>query len=254
MIIKVCGMREGDNIRALAESRTADWMGMIFYSKSLRYVSNIPTFLPRDMRTIGVFVDPTLDEIAGRLRSYSLGGIQLHGHETPRFIVKLRRFIAENAQDNSTLNIFASAFNTLPECSKGTVKQVTPTPEENFADVPLQIPVIIKAFSISKEEDLAQTAAYEEVCDYFLFDTPCLTAGGSGKRFDWSLLKAYSGKTPFLLSGGIGPDCLQALHTFYHPKWIGIDLNSRFETAPALKDIQLLTEFCKEFKELHYDK
>lgn len=246
-------MREGDNIRALTGSKIADWMGLIFYPKSPRYVREIPSFLPQNLRIIGVFVNPTLTDILGRLKSYGLGGIQLHGHETPGFIVQLRQLIKESSQADSTLNLFTSAFNALPECSTGKRTDTVQVKESFFENAP-QMPVIIKAFSISKKEDLKQTAAYEDICDYFLFDTPCSTAGGSGKSFDWNLLKAYSGRTPFLLSGGIGPDSLCALRTFQHPLWAGIDLNSRFEIEPALKNIPLLTEFCKEFKDLDYDK
>ena len=104
----------------------------------------------------------------------------------------------------------------------------------------------MKAFSISTKEDLLATEAYEGVCDYFLFDTKCDSVGGSGVSFDWSLLEAYQGKTPFLLSGGIGPESIPALRKFHHPKWVGIDLNSRFESDKAYKDVRLLKEFLSQ--------
>lgn len=109
---------------------------------------------------------------------------------------------------------------------------------------------IIKAFAICSAEDFQQTVAYTDACDYFLFDTPCIGYGGSGKSFDWSLLQHYQGKTPFLLSGGIRTDSLEALAAFHHPAWAGIDLNSGFETAPAHKDAAALKTFIEQFKTL----
>ena len=109
---------------------------------------------------------------------------------------------------------------------------------------------IVKAFAIRSLNDLKQTAAYTGTCDYFLFDTPCIGYGGSGKSFDWNLLQHYQGKTPFLLSGGIGPDSLEALASFHHPAWAGIDLNSQFETAPACKNTAALKTFIEQFKTL----
>ena len=109
---------------------------------------------------------------------------------------------------------------------------------------------VIKAFAIRSAEDFQQTTAYTDTCDYFLFDTPCIGYGGSGKSFEWNLLRHYQGKTPFLLSGGIRPESLEALATFHHPAWAGIDLNSGFETAPAHKDAAALKTFIEQFKTL----
>lgn len=108
--------------------------------------------------------------------------------------------------------------------------------------------IIIKAFNIATAEDLAQTIPYEGIVDYFLFDTKAQLPGGSGEQFDWSVLSQYEGTTPFLLSGGIGPDDAERIKTFHHERCIGIDLNSRFELAPALKDVHQLKEFLKKVK------
>ena len=102
---------------------------------------------------------------------------------------------------------------------------------------------IIKAFNIATAEDLTQTKPYEDIVDFFLFDTKAQVPGGSGEQFDWSVLSHYEGATPFLLSGGIGPDDAERIKAFHHPRCIGIDLNSRFEMAPALKDVNQLREF-----------
>lgn len=105
---------------------------------------------------------------------------------------------------------------------------------------------IIKAFNIATAEDLAQTTAFSGLADYYLFDTKSKSIGGSGQQFDWSVLSAYDGDTPFLLSGGIGPDDAERIKGYHHPMCIGIDLNSRFETAPGLKDVNKLQDFIKE--------
>ena len=111
---------------------------------------------------------------------------------------------------------------------------------------------LIKAISVSGRDDIATSKAYEGLVDYFLFDTKCPSVGGSGQQFDWSVLSAYDGDTPFLLSGGIGPHDAPrlrqafALDGFPVEKCVGIDLNSRFELSPGLKDVNKLKEFIKE--------
>ncbi len=102
---------------------------------------------------------------------------------------------------------------------------------------------LIKAFNIATTEEFKQTEPYTGIVDYFLFDTKGKSVGGNGEKFDWSVLSAYDGETPFLLSGGIGPDDAGRVKTFRHPKCLGIDLNSRFEQAPGLKDINKLKDF-----------
>ena len=102
---------------------------------------------------------------------------------------------------------------------------------------------VIKAFNIATADDLSQTKPYEGLVDYFLFDTKGKSVGGNGEKFDWSVLSAYDESTPFLLSGGIGPDDAERVSAFHHPKCIGIDLNSRFEIASGLKDIDVLSHF-----------
>ena len=102
---------------------------------------------------------------------------------------------------------------------------------------------ITKAFNIATAEDLEATKPYEGLVDYFLFDTKATLPGGSGQQFDWNVLEAYDGEMPFLLSGGIGPNDAERVKSYYHPKCAGIDLNSRFELAPGLKDVKKLKEF-----------
>ena len=104
---------------------------------------------------------------------------------------------------------------------------------------------IIKAFNIATADDFAACIPYEGLVDYFLFDTKGKSVGGNGEKFDWSVLKAYHGRTPFLLSGGIGPDDATRIKAIRHPRYAGIDLNSRFELSPALKDINKLKTFIQ---------
>ena len=105
---------------------------------------------------------------------------------------------------------------------------------------------LVKALNVARGEDLEQSKRYEGLCDYFLFDTKAEKVGGNGKSFDWDILHSYKGNTPFLLSGGIGPDDKERLRAFHHPQMAGIDLNSRFEIRPAVKDIHLLKSFLHE--------
>lgn len=113
---------------------------------------------------------------------------------------------------------------------------------------------IIKAFGIGGEQALPPTADYEGLADYLLFDTATKLAGGSGKTFDHSLLDAYSGTTPFLLSGGLSLDNQPQTMAFSHPMLAGYDLNSRFETQPAVKDARLLQQYLNNLRRLPSDQ
>jgi phosphoribosylanthranilate isomerase len=88
-------------------------------------------------------------------------------------------------------------------------------------------------------------AEYEASCDFFLFDTKGALPGGNGTAFDWQILAGYTGTTPFLLSGGLGPDNLPALLDFHHPQLYGFDFNSHLETAPGLKDVATTRELLQ---------
>jgi phosphoribosylanthranilate isomerase len=193
-MIKVCGMREAENIREV-EALGIDMMGFIFWPKSGRYVSEQPEYLPTKCQRVGVFVDEDPGLVKRIANSYGLDYVQLHGSESPAYIFQLRGLH------------------------------------------------VIKAFNISIAEDLLQTQPYEGLVDFFLFDAKGKSVGGNGEKFNWDVLDAYQGATPFLLSGGIGPDDAERVNAFYHPKCIGIDLNSRFELSPGLKDVAKLKEF-----------
>ena len=209
-IIKVCGMRDTENIRAV-DGLPVDLMGFIFWPKSSRYVSERPSYLPTKCKRVGVFVDATIDDIKQKIEEYRLDFVQLHGHESPDYIHQLRSLCGDSI-------------------------------------------AIIKAISVSSRDDIATYKGYEGIVDYFLFDTKAQLPGGNGQQFDWSVLAAYDGNTPFLLSGGIGPNDAERLRAFHCSPCFstglctGIDLNSRFEVAPALKDINKLKEFINTIR------
>ena len=109
---------------------------------------------------------------------------------------------------------------------------------------------VMKAIPVAGAEDIARARIYNNVegVDMLLFDTRSDAVGGSGRSFDWTLLHDYDCDTPFLLSGGIGPQDAARIRQFRHPRLAGIDLNSRFETSPGVKDIDTLRIFINEIR------
>lgn len=211
-------MRDADNIRDIS-ALGVDMIGLIFYPPSPRYVQQfssgagiIPDYAPDMGKTplrVGVFVDDMPQNIVTRVYNYKLDYIQLHGNEPRETLENLRATIDPDIKPN--------------------IK-------------------IIKAISVSSVEDINKYKEYVGAADLFLFDTKCKTVGGSGEQFDWQVLQAYDGDVPFLLSGGIGPDDAERVRNFHHPKCIGIDLNSKFEIEPALKDVEKLKQFLVKVK------
>ncbi len=107
---------------------------------------------------------------------------------------------------------------------------------------------VIKAFGVGAGFDFGQLEAYESSCDYFLFDTKSDKHGGTGTKFDWEVLRAYNNKLPVFLSGGIGEDDALAVKDLSWLNIAALDLNSKFETAPAMKNIDMLEGFIKKVK------
>lgn len=212
-------MRDADNIRDIS-ALGVDMIGLIFYPPSPRYVQQfssgagiIPDYAPDMGKTplrVGVFVDDMPQNIVTRVYNYKLDYIQLHGNEPRETLENLRA--------------------TIDPDIKPKIK-------------------IIKAISVSSAEDIKKYKEYVGAADLFLFDTKCKTVGGSGEQFDWQVLEQYDGETPFLLSGGIGPDDAERVRSFHHPQCIGIDLNSKFEIEPALKDVEKLKDFLEKLRE-----
>ena len=107
---------------------------------------------------------------------------------------------------------------------------------------------IIKAFSVDETFQFHETEAYEQVADFFLFDTKTNLPGGSGQKFNREILSRYKGNTPFFLSGGIKPEDAEEIKGITHPKLAGVDLNSCFEDEPGLKNIEKLKTFITEIQ------
>jgi phosphoribosylanthranilate isomerase len=113
---------------------------------------------------------------------------------------------------------------------------------------------VIKAFSIRDVKTFMQCAEYIDITDYFLFDTLTSGHGGSGLRFDWNILQRYNSDHPFFLSGGIGPNDIDDIMKISYSGFYGIDINSRFESAPGLKDISTLKKFITGIRLNNYLK
>ncbi|HEX8022786.1 bifunctional phosphoribosylanthranilate isomerase/tryptophan synthase subunit beta [Mucilaginibacter sp.] len=101
---------------------------------------------------------------------------------------------------------------------------------------------VIKAFGLNEGFDFEQLKDYANNVDLFLFDTKTKEYGGSGKTFDWAILDQYKLEVPFFLSGGIGPENIAEVKNITHPQFYGVDLNSRFEIEPGLKNIEKLQQ------------
>ena len=211
MMIKVCGMRDIENINQLQEL-DIDFMGIIRYSKSKRFVddSQKEKVAQQTMNkgTVGVYVNESLENILKDIIPLQLDVIQLHGDE-----------------------------------------------DSAFAKALLEIDIkIFKAFQITEDFDLNSLKEWEELAAqyvgklFFLFDTATPNYGGSGKKFKWSVLDSYKGEVPFLLSGGISKDDVALVKEFKHNMFLGIDLNSKFETEPGVKNIEEIKTFIEKLR------
>ncbi|POY37561.1 N-(5'-phosphoribosyl)anthranilate isomerase [Solitalea longa] len=109
---------------------------------------------------------------------------------------------------------------------------------------------VIKAFGVNNEFDFSDLKRYKDSCDTFLFDTKSDSHGGTGKTFNWDILKNYKEPKPFFLSGGIGLDNLHEVNTIqnYGLPIYGLDLNSKLEVSPGLKDTQKVKEAIDKIK------
>lgn len=207
MKIKVCGMKNPDNIREISRL-PIDLMGLIFYPKSPRYIENLNPkdldILPENIGRVGVFVNEEQEKVKEAIVKYGLNYVQLHGIESAQYCKDLKI--------------------TYPSV------------------------YIIKAFSIADPSDFRGTHQYENIVDYFLFDTKTPQYGGSGQKFDWKILHEYKGATLFFLSGGISAEDALLIRKLGNIRIVGLDLNSRFELEPGLKNIELLNRFIKEIE------
>lgn len=106
--------------------------------------------------------------------------------------------------------------------------------------------IVLKAFSIAEPSDFNSTETYEGACDYYVFDTKSPAFGGTGQKFDWNILSSYHGETPFLLSGGVSMEDVEAIRGINHPKFAGVDINSKFEIGPGMKSLVLVSKFLNQ--------
>ena len=234
MFVKVCGMRDADNIREVAQLGV-NALGFIFYPQSPRCVKELEygdSFTPALVRgeadmnipRVGVFVDEDIQTVVVQSLRFSLNCIQLHGNETREYCEDLNQCFKE------VIDLFNK------EAKKNN-------PDAEPFDGRIQL---IKAISVNSAEDIQKYKDYVGAVDYFLFDTKCKTVGGSGEQFDWSVLDAYDGDVPFMLSGGIGPDDAERVKAIKHPMFGGIDINSKFEKEPGIKDVEKIKKFLEE--------
>lgn len=205
MEIKVCGLRDRENIKAVAALKPT-YMGFIFYEGTPRFVGDISVetlnIIPLNIGKTAVFVNEDVEHINNIINNYKFDAIQLHGNEGPEICAMF----------------------------KGTVK-------------------VIKAFGINEDFDFEDLYGYVDHVDYFLFDTKTSIHGGSGETYDWSLLNNYEFDVPFFISGGLSLENIEAVKNIDHPQFYGVDLNSRFELSPGLKDIEKLEKAFKVLKQ-----
>ena len=203
--IKICGMKDPENIRQVAELKP-DYLGFIFYAGSQRYFSGnfdpLNDMIPKGIGKVGVFVNEQLYTVLKKIEKYQLDMVQLHGHETPEY------------------------------CS-------------HLKDQGIQL---IKAVRVKTEMDFIDLGKFENICDYFLFDTAGREFGGTGEKFRWELLRQYSGNKPYFLSGGIGPDDAMIIKKLDYNGLFAIDINSRFEISPGIKNVTLIDTFMQLIK------
>ncbi|MCU4175762.1 phosphoribosylanthranilate isomerase [Carboxylicivirga sp. N1Y90] len=200
--IKVCGMRDANNINELVALKP-DYLGFIFYEKSPRFIADYPAVdIPNSIRKVGVFVNASERYIQEMKVRFGLDVLQLHGDESPELCYILKQSGAQ----------------------------------------------VMKVFRINEDFNFDLTRCYEDYVDYFLFDTATKAYGGSGKKFNWQLLKSYNQARPIFLSGGIGSNDAEELRQLEGLNIKAIDINSKFESAPGLKEIEKLRVFMSELR------
>jgi phosphoribosylanthranilate isomerase len=209
MKIKVCGMCDAENVRQVGKL-SVDLMGFVFYPPSPRFAGN-DRLLPEALRDL----PPTVRR----------AGV---------FVSELPDVVADRVEACSLDVIQLHGRETPEYCRR--MKERFPSKS------------IIKAFPIAQPDDFTQTRRYEAACDYLLFDTKTKQYGGSGKQFDWKVIDAYRGRTPFFLSGGISVDDAERIKAIRHPSFYGVDLNSRFELSPGIKNTDLLRIFIETLR------
>lgn len=205
-LIKVCGLTKLDQIHELIELKV-DFLGFIFYEKSLRYVLN-QLSLEQISKIeypgkVGVFVNENVDRIIEISEKAELNFIQLHGDESEDFILELRQKL------NSEVKI-------IKVIRVGSQKAEIKSQLEKISNLKYQISNI-------------------------LFDTDSKAFGGTGKTFDWNILNEIEIPVPYFLSGGISLENINQLSNINHQP-IALDINSKFEIEAGNKDLEKIKE------------
>lgn len=226
--LKVCGMKHDDNILEVAKVQP-DFMGFIFYENSPRnFEGDIPQ-IDSGIKKVGVFVNSSTEVILEKVKHHKLDLVQLHGDESPEFCDYLKKQL--ECQPERQPERLDLAGSRRPSLVKGNKIK------------------IIKVFSIKDEFDFDTLRPYEDICDYFLFDTKGKLPGGNGYTFDWKVLENYPTTKPYFLSGGIGLESVEDLEQFFKTtasKYCEvIDVNSRFEVEAGLKAVNKVEDFKK---------
>jgi len=220
MKLKVCGMKYLENIQEVAALQP-DYLGLIFYEKSKRNFEGIIPELPNSIKKTGVFVNERIENIKTKVSKYDLDAIQLHGDESVTYIRELKNALCHSEQR---------------EESKKTLRHAQ-------CDIE-----VIKVFGIKDQFDFEILRPYENVVDYYLFDTKGKERGGNGITFDWTVLKNYSSTKPFFLSGGIGLEQVKEIQEIRKSNLpiYAVDVNSQFEIKAGLKSVENIERFKNE--------
>jgi phosphoribosylanthranilate isomerase len=209
MNIKVCGITQFKQLQQL-EALNIDYAGLIFYKDSPRYMGD------------------KLSAKEVKQADFDLKKVGVFVNPTYSELL--------DAIEEYGLDIVQLHGNETPEMC-----------EDLSADVE-----VIKAFRIedSNVDIDKMVEPYDAVCDFYLFDTAGLkeSFGGTGQQFDWGILKKAKIEKPFFLSGGIGPDDAKKVKAFSHLDFFAIDINSKFESAPGVKDMASLLKFLQALK------
>ena len=224
-------MKYQDNMEAVARLQP-DYMGFIFYDKSSRYFDGEIPKIPYGIKKVGVFVNSDLDYVLHMIKKHKLNSIQLHGNEDSHYCASLK-----------------FELHLIKEQWKQSVWE--PYHERQGVNN-YEKKEIIKVFSIKDEFNFNLLRPYEDIVDYFLFDTKGELPGGNGYTFNWDVLKDYPSTIPFFLSGGIGLNEVKNIKEFKKSSaskyCCAIDVNSKFEIEPGLKNINELEKFKHELQ------
>lgn len=171
--------------------------------------------------------------------------------KSPRFVAHKPTYMPTQAKRVGVfVNEDINTINTIAQHYSLDILQLhgSETPDM-CATLASQGHTVMKALSIKDTFPTELSKSYQQACQYLLFDTQTTHYGGSGSKFNWDIIGDYHHDTPFLLSGGISASDAKQILSIKHPQLVGIDINSRFETKPALKDAHLIQQFLKQLNQ-----